>query len=438
MKFTRLKTFLFITRGPILVAIAIALATLVPQAKAHITLNTSYPAVLCPSTLGGGSARISLPMQGLSAGLVAGKSVTLHKQKSVMLHGSSVPTFVSGNPGAEIAFESVGGKGTADVVCDVGGADEWFIGGSGSVTSQGILQIINSGLSDSTVQVVPYGSKGSLAPIVLTIKANSSKNVKLASIAPGENSMALHVITESGRVTSFMLDHRVNGLSDLGSSFVTSVESPATTSYLAGLFGSATKASTTLRFLVPGNIDANVHLSMYSGGGNITPLGFDAYTVHHQKVIDVDLPHISLSTPYGIQISSDQPLFASALTRTSSGGVDFAWANQLTPLSNFKVNLAGASAQFLFVGSAPAVRAHWIDSHGKAQDMVINGETSAVWHPVGALNGITFTVLTKNPVYGGALVSNIDGGLNYLPLRPNQLVSRAHTPQEDIRTLARH
>ena len=438
MKLTKVKTLVFILRGPLLVGAAVALATLVPQAKAHITLNASYPAVLCPSVFAGGTERISLPTQGLSAGLVAGKSVSLHTQKSVVLRGASAPTFISGNPGSAIAFESVTSKGTADVVCDVGGADEWFIGGSGSVTSQGILQIINSGLSDSTVQVVPYGAKGSLAPISLTVKANSSVNLRLASIAPGEPSIALHVITESGRVTSFLLDHRVNGLNDLGSSFVTSVESPSTTSYLSGLFGSSTKASTTLRFLVPGNVDANVHLSMYSGGGTFTPLGFDSYKVQHQKVIDVSLPHLSLSTPYGIQITSDQPLFASALTQTSSGSADFAWANQLTPLSNFKINLAGASAQFLFVGSAPAVRAHWIDNHGKSQDMVISGDTSAYWHPVGALNGITFTMLTKNPVYGGALVSNIDGGLNYLPLHPNQLVSRAHAPQEDVRTLARH
>ena len=246
------------------------------------------------------------------------------------------------------------------------------------------------------------------------------------------------MITESGRVTSYLLDHRVNGLKDLGASFVNAVSAPATTSYLAGLFGSAKKAATTLRFLVPGNIDANVHLSMYSGGGKFTPLGFDAYTVHHQKVVDVSLPRISLSTPYGIEITSDQPIFASALTRTTSGGTDFAWANQLTPLSNFKINLAGSAAQFLFVGSAPAVRANWIDLHGSAQSIVISGDTSAIWHPIGSLNGVTFTILTKNPVYGGALVSNSGGGLNYLPLLPNQLVSRAHTPQEDLRALARH
>ena len=434
----KLKSLLFTIRGPLLVGAAIALATLVPQAKAHITLDRSYPAVVCPSALGGGSENVSLPSKGLSAGLIAGKSLSLHGQKNVVLRGASAPTLITGNPGSEIAFETISGASTADAVCDVGGVDQWFIGGSAGVTSQGILQVINSGLSDSMIQVIPYGAKGPLAPISVTVKANSSTNLKLASIAPGEESIALHVLTESGRVTSYLLDHRVNGLKDLGSSFVTAVSNPAATSYLAGLYGSATKASTTLRFLVPGNIDANVHLSMYSGGGTFTPLGFDAYLVHHQKVVDVTLPHIALATPYGIQISSDQPLFVAALTQTSTGGSDFAWANQLTELSNFKINLAGATAQFLFVGSAPAVRANWIDDHGNAQSIVINGDTSVLWHPIGSLNGITFTILTKNPVYGGALVTNQGGGLNYLPLLPNQLVSRAHTPEVDVRTLTRH
>jgi hypothetical protein len=434
----KLRALIFAVRGPMLLGIAIAIATLVPQAKAHITLDRSYPAVVCPSAIGGGSESISLPTKGLSTGLIAGKTLTLHGQKNVVLRGSSAPTFISGNPGSEIAFETISSSSTADAVCDVGGADQWFIGGSGSVTSQGILQVINSGLSDSTIQVLPFGAKGPLAPISLTIKANSSSNIRLASIAPGEESVALHVVTESGRVTSYLLDHRVNGLNDQGSSFVTAVSSAATTSYLSGLFGSPTKAHTTLRFLVPGNIDANVHLSMYSGGGTFTPLGFDAYSVHHQKVVDVALPQIALSTPYGIQITSDQPIFAAALTRTTTGGTDFAWANQLTALSNFKINLAGSSAQFLFLGSAPAVRANWIDDHGSAQSILISGDTSALWHPIGALNGITFTILTKNPVYGGALVSNVGGGLNYLPLLPNQLVSRAHTPEVDIRSLTRH
>jgi hypothetical protein len=434
----KLKTLLFVTRGPFLIGGAVMLATLVPQAKAHITLDRSYPSVVCPAALGGATESISLPTKGLSVGTVSGKSITPRGQKKVILKGSSFPTFISGNPGAEIAFESISGSSTADAVCDVGGADQWFIGGSGIVTSQGLLQIINSGLSESTIQIIPYGASGALAPSTVTVKANSSINLKLATIAPGEESIALHVITESGRVTSYLLDHRVNGLKDLGASFVNAVSSPTTTSYLAGLFGSAKKSATTLRFLVPGNIDANVHLSMYSNGGKFTPLGFDSYPVPHQKVVDVPLPQISLSTPFGIEITSDQPIFASALTHTSTGGQDFAWANQLTPLSNFKINLAGSAAQFLFEGSQPAIRANWIDLHGSAQSIVINGDTSAVWHPVGGLNGITFTILTKNPVYGGALVSNVGGGLNYLPLLPNQLVSRARAPEEDLRALARH
>ena len=433
----RLKGFLYVIRAPLLISIAVALATLVPQAKAHIVLDGSYPAVVCPGALAGGTEKISLPSKNLSSRFVIGSNATVKTVKGSVLAGESAPAFISGNPGSEIAFESITGTSAADVVCGVGGADQWFIGGSAGVTSQGILQIINSGLSDSIVQLLPFSSKVALAPISLTVKANSARNIPLASILPGEESVALHVITESGRVTSFLLDHRRNGLNDLGSSFVSSVAAPSRTSYISGLFGSATKATSTMRFLVPGNIDASVHLTIYSGGGTFTPVGFDALRVAHQKVVDVPLPQLSLSTPFGIQITSDQPIFAATLTRTSKGGSDFAWGNQLTPMANFKINFAGAAAQFLFIGQSVAIRAQWIDAKGKAQNDVITGETSAVWHPQGALNGITFTLLTKSPVYGGALVSNIGGGLNYLPLVANTLVSRAQAPVADLRTLAR-
>ena len=203
-------------------------------------------------------------------------------------------------------------------------------------------------------------------------------------------------------------------------------------------FGSATKAASTMRFLVPGNISANVHVTIFSGGGIITPVGFDSLTIPRQRVVDVPLPKISLSTPYGIEVTSDQPIFASALTKKISGGLDFAWANQLTPLSNFKINLAGAAGQFFFMGRTVAIKAQWIDSKGKANSTVISGDASAPWHPSGSLNQITFTPLTKEAMYGGALISNSDGGLNYLPLLANQLIARGELPIADLRTLTRH
>jgi len=154
-------------------------------------------------------------------------------------------------------------------------------------------------------------------------------------------------------------------------------------------------------------------------------------------VVDVPLPKISLSTPYGIEVDSDQPIFASTLTRTTSGGSDFAWGTQIPQMSNFKINLGGASSQFLFIGQSPVVKADWRDQKGRVQSQIISGDTQASWHPQGAINTVSFTVLSKKPVYGGALISNSAGALSYLPLVANQLVSRAQLPVTDVRTLAR-
>jgi hypothetical protein len=424
-------------RGPILIALALALATLVPHEKALIVQSGDFPPVVCPGALNGGVQKITLPIKGLLTRSISGKSQSFSRQKSNVLIQGVNPVLVNGNPGSEISFQAISGGSTADALCQVGGIDQWFIGGSGGVTSQGVLQIVNSGLSDSTVQVFPYDSKVALAPIAVIVKANSAQKLSLASIVPGSESIALHVVTDSGRVSSFLLDHRRNGLNELGSSFVSPVEAISTTNYLAGLLGSGSKATTSLRLLVPGNVDANVHVTIFAGGGTFTPVGFDNVTIAHQRVIDLPLPALAFSGTFGIEVSADQPILAAALTKRSVGGNDFAWANSLTPLSTFSLNLAGASGQFFFIGKSLAVRAQWVDSHGKSNSAVISGDSSALFRPVGALGGITFTVLSDQPIYGGAIVSNISGGLNYLPLLANHRASRAQAPTADLRTLAR-
>lgn len=422
--------------APALIASAVAIASLIPQAKEFLVTNGSYPAVVCPGALAGSSEQIALPAANLLVRTISTKSTVFKRQKSMIMPGSSLPILVSGNPGSEVAFESISGSNIAATVCEVGGSDQWFIGGSAGVTSQSIVEIVNSGLSDSTVQIFPFNSKVALAPISITVKANSDRQIKLAAIVPGYESVALHVVTESGRVTSFLLDHRKSGLKDLGSSFVFPVAAPARTSFIAGLYASATKARSTMRFLVPGNIRANVHLTIFSGDGMYTPIGFDSVSVPHQKVVDLPLPKLALSGAYGIEVSSDQPILAATLTRTSAG--DTAWANQLTPISRFRVNLGGRHANFFFIGKSLALNAQWRDSKGNSQKILITGNSSALWSPIDPLSVVTFTPLTKVPIYGGAILSSSTGGLTYLPLLANELVSGAHQPAVDIRTLARH
>src|ERR1035437_2368511 len=228
--------------APVIIASAVAITILLPQAKAHLEITGSYPAVVCPGALGGATMKISLPTSRLLTRTISGKNTNLKLEKSNAILGSSAPTFISGSPGSEVAFESISGTSTADAVCDVGGVDQWFIGGSAGVTSKSLIEIINSGLSDSSVEIYPFNSKVAIAPIAITVKANSDRKISLSSIAPGDELVALHVVTDSGRVTSFLLDHRNSGLKDLGSSFVTPVSAPATTCFIAGLFASAESA----------------------------------------------------------------------------------------------------------------------------------------------------------------------------------------------------
>lgn len=428
--------------APALIAGAVAISTLIPEAKAHFTTIGSYPATVCPGALGGASEKIALPAKNLPVRVISGKTAILKLQKSMMLAGSSAPIFVGGNSGSEVAFETIPGSTMAVAVCGVGGPDQWFLGGSAGVTSQSVLEMVNSGLSDSNVQIFPFNSKAALAPIAITIKANSDRQMRLASIVPGDESIALHIVTNSGRVTSFLLDHRRSGLKDLGASFISPVDAATKTSYIAGLYGSATSAKTTstsmMRFLVPGNVNANVHLTIFSGDGTFTPIGFDSLGLAHQRVIDVRLPTIALVAPFGIEISSDQPVLAATLTQISSGGGDFAWANQLTPISRFRINLGGAKGKFLFIGDSLAINAQWTDSKGRSRKILISGNTSALWSPGDPLGLVTFTPATKRPIYGGAILLNATGGLNYLPLLANQLVRGAHEPIADIRTLTRN
>src|ERR1019366_6146589 len=100
--------------APTLIASAVAISTLLPQAKAHFETTGSYPAVVCPGALSGATIKISLPTSTLLTRTISGKNTTLHAGKSNVILGSSAATFITGNSGSEVAFESISGTSTAD------------------------------------------------------------------------------------------------------------------------------------------------------------------------------------------------------------------------------------------------------------------------------------------------------------------------------------
>lgn len=425
---------IFGVAGVLLVAFSVSYA--VPAAQNFGKSQSAFPASVCPSKLGDGTTTAFLPKYKSSVRHVAKKSISFYKSLSSTENISSNALLVEGNPATSFVLNN-SGNGIGAVLCQSGNADQWFVGGAGGLTSKDQLDIVNSGLSPAQVDIIGYSSKQVLPVISLVVPANSDRPVLLDALVPGEDSVVLHVITRAGRVTSFLFDQRKKGLSSLGTDFVNSQDTPSKDLVIPALMQSSNgKVASTIRFLVPGNLDANVKLTINSGDGAFTPLGFDGRLIPHGKVIDIPLADLTSSTPMSIHVESDQPLVAAALT--SLQGADFAWAIPVSPLTQLSLNFTGLNPKFVFTGSSIDVAINWKSASGRSMSDHVTGSDIAFWNPgTAGVRSISFTSKTRNPVYGGTILRNSSGSqLAYLPLGAGAVLEKSTLPIVDVRSLS--
>ena len=102
---------------------------------------------------------------------------------------------------------------------------QWFVGGSGALTSKSFLYIINSGFSESVVDLEIFTPNGALEPRSVSIPQNSTKKLSVDSLIPGEDIIVIGVKTISGRVSSYLFDERKKGLKSLGADFIAPIGS---------------------------------------------------------------------------------------------------------------------------------------------------------------------------------------------------------------------
>jgi hypothetical protein len=420
-----------------LLLFSVAISYAAPVAQNLSKSQSAFPATVCPAKLGDGSTSVFLPAYKTSIRHVVKKSTSFYKSSSSIENVSSNPLLVDSNPGTSFALNN-SSNGIGAVRCEAGNPDEWFVGGSGGLTSKAQLDIVNSGLSPATVEITGYSSKQILPTISVTVPANSDRPVFLDALVPGEDSVALHVVTRAGRVTTFLFDQRKKGLASLGSDFVNSQTKPSEHLVIPTLMQSSNgKVASALRVLVPGNLDANIKLTINSGDGAFTPVGFDGRTITHGKVIDIPLKDLTSTTPMSIILDSDQPLVAEALTALSYG--DFAWSTPASPLSDISLNFTGLNPKFVFTGSSIDVSIRWKNGNGKSMSTRVSGSDIAFWNPgSGGIRTITFHSDPKKGTYGGVIMRNSSGSqLAYLPLTAGASLERSTLPVVDVRTLSR-
>ena len=415
-----------------------------PEKSDQVKLTSTYPATVCPAIGNKVSSIAALTNSKVNRRLVDGRSKILKPGKSSVIALSKDAVLVEGNAGTAITFANNGWKSV--VPCSVSNGTQWFVGGSGALTSKSYLYIVNSGFSQSLVDLEVFTPNGALEPKSVSIPQNSTKKLSVDSLVPGEDVIVIGVKTQSGRVSSYLFDERKKGLRSLGADFIAPIGSSSkkvTISAISGLTGKlvtqSNSVSHAMRVLVPGKIDANVSVTINSNDGNFIPVGLAELKVKSQRVLNIPLTFAPTNQAFSIIIDSDQPLLASVLSTFNYGkSSEIAWATAADDLAKWSVNLTGSRPTLTFSSKKINVSISATGINGKKITKTITGSNFATWRPPVGLNRLQITA-NKKGISGGVIFLPDAGGIgsSYIPMNNGANLETASEPIADASVITR-
>jgi hypothetical protein len=442
MKITRNQAA-YIGVAIILVLLA-GLSYFAPERDEQIKLTSSYPATVCPAIGNKVSSIAALTSSKIDRRLIDGVSKRLNPGKGNVIPLKNASLLVEGNPGTSLTFANNGWKSV--VPCSVSNGEQWFVGGSGGLTSKSFLYIVNSGFSESAVDLELFTLNGPIESKLVSVPQNSTKKIAIDSLVPGEESIALAVKTRSGRVSSYLFDERKKGLKALGADFVSPVgqaRKQVVIPAISGLFGKLSQntnsVSHTLRLLVPSSIDANVDISVNSDDGKFIPVGLSQLNIKSQRVFNVPLAFAPTNQPFSLIIESDQPILASVLSNFSYGkSSEIAWATGADELSKWSVNLTGSKPTLTFIGERIDIQISATGTNGKKFEKKLTGSNFLVWRAPVGLNKLE-VLANRTGISGGVIFLPEAGGIgsSYIPMNNGANLETASEPVSDARVISR-
>ena len=429
---------------PAAILVLASLSYYAPERSQQIKLTSSYPATVCPAIGNKVSSIAALTSSKINRRSIDGSSKRLNPGKSSVIPMKNDAILVEGNPGTSLTFANNGWK--AVVPCSVSNGEQWFIGGSGALTSKSFLYISNSGFSESAVDIEIFTPNGLLEPREVSIPQNSTRKIAIDSLVPGEEAIAIALKTKSGRVSSYLFDERKKGLKSLGADFVAPsatarkvVTIPAITGLLDKLVTNTNSVTHTLRLLVPASIDANIDVTVNSNDGNFIPIGLSQLEVKSQRLISIPLTFAPTGQPFSVIVESDQPIFASVFSNFAYGkSNEIAWATGADELSKWSVNLTGSRPILNFVGDRIDVQISATGTNGKKITKKVTGTNFQTWRAPTGLNRLEVTA-NRGGISGGVIFLPEVGkiGTSYLPMNNGANLETASEPISDARVISR-
>jgi len=401
----------------------------------------AYPATVCPGDLSTGTSTSVLPStKTLVRQIPASKNVMTKAKRTFYL--SSKPLLVDGSNETSINVTRNQSSSLATAICSINESDQWFVGGSGSVISKSSIQIVNSGLSTSVVDLFVHTGNG-ISPVnSIRVSKNSSKQIYLDSLAPGESSVVIHAITRSGRVTMFLHDQRQRGLQNLGSDFAAQSINPAKRLVIPAINNVAlTGRNTTqmLRILAPGSVNANVRAKLIASDGTFSPIELDDINVEGGKVKDITFKPVLEAKNFSLVLTADQPIVAAVKSAgTFDGANEFTWSTSGKQLQETELHFGGLRPEVVFQGKNIEVNVEWTGKDRKVYGRTILGSKEndvAYWSPKSGIVSARFS--TKNKEIYGGIIFKEKRGLSYLPLESGAQLESSAIPVLDARIISR-
>ena len=334
--------------------------------------------------------------------------------------------------------------GLAVAHCQVPSNDFWLAGAVTTVGATAVLNLHNPSQSPATVDLDLYGSKGVIdAPggRGIVIAPGESESIVVAGLAANEENVAVRVRSNGGRVTGYIQQSVLRGLTPGGVDLIQAsapsagsqvipgiqIQAPDVTDTIVAQEGYA-GAAPSLQVAVPGGTDAVLDVRVFGPNGEVELPGGGVVTAAAGSVTAVPLESLPEGN-YSAVISSDVLISASArVVRCSEPKepLDVAHVASAGRLGSQHVSVLPTGADAAFVFSAPTGRAEVRltpvtaeGALGEEQVFDVAGGTT-VTVPAADLGKGTVAALigvSGDPAYG-AQVATLDGDTPGISVSP--------------------
>ncbi len=228
-------------------------------------------------------------------------------------------------------------RGMQLLQCTAPQRDAWLFAGGGQAGRLARLVLSNSGDGPVSVDAQVFGASGlqehkSLHDIV--VPAGGRKVVVIGALGEAGAHTAIHVTAQGGLVQAAVMDRWLTGETRSGEELTSASAAPGRRQVLPAV--ADVGADPVVRVVVPGHKEAIVRVRATDGRGAV--VADQVATVPGGRTTGIALKGLKPGD-YSIRVTADEPVAASAISRTAtSGTADFAWmpgAPRITTLAGF-------------------------------------------------------------------------------------------------------